>query len=131
MTVSAEQNRWFEKLVKQFRSLPGVEEDTDQNAGIILKITYNGKRRKITMSQSVSEIRDQKNQYYQIRKTLTELGILEGQKYVAPKRSRNPMTPQMVAARTAQQKSLRHGKMCGQQFGWQKCHWIGNMNYRL
>ncbi len=106
MTVSAEQNRWFEKLVKQFRSLPGVEEDTDQNAGIILKITYNGKRRKITMSQSVSEIRDQKNQYYQIRKTLTELGILEGQKYVAPKRSRNPMTPQMVAARTAQQKEF-------------------------
>lgn len=106
MTVSAEQSRWFEKLVKQFRSLPGVEEDTDQNAGIILKITYNGKHRKITMSQSVSEIRDQKNQYYQIRKTLTELGILEGQKYVAPKRSRNPMTPQMVAARTAQQKEF-------------------------
>ena len=86
--------------------MPGVEEDTDQNAGIILKITYNGKRRKITMSQSVSEIRDQKKQYYQIRQTLTELGILEGQKYVPQKRSRNPMTPQMVAARAVQQKEF-------------------------
>ena len=106
MTVSAEQSRWFEKLVKQFRSLPGVEEDTDQNAGMILKITYNGKRRKIYLSQSVSEIRDQKNQYYQIRQTLNDLGILEGQKYVPPKRSRNPMTPQMVAARAVQQKEF-------------------------
>ena len=106
MTVSAEQSRWFEKLVKQFRSLPGVEEDTDQNTEIILKITYNGKSRKILMSAISERNSDQKKQYYQIRQTLTELGILEGQKYVPPKRSRNPMTPQMVAARAVQQKEF-------------------------
>jgi len=106
MSISAAQNRWFEKLVKHLRILQGVQDEPDKNGCRTLNITYNGKSRKILLTTLVSDIRDQKNQYSQIRNTLTELGIEEGKNLVSVKRSRNPMTPKMIAARAAQQKEV-------------------------
>ena len=106
MSISAAQNRWLEKLVKLLVTLQGVQRESDKNGYITLSITYNGKLDKIILTTLVSNIRDQKNQYSQVRNTLTKLGIEEGKKLVSAKRSRNPMTPEMVAARVAQQKEF-------------------------
>ena len=106
MSISAAQNRWLEKLVKLLVTLQGVQQEPDKNGYITLSITYNGKLDQISLTTLVSDIRDQKNQYSQLRNTLTELGIEEGKKLVPAKRSRNPMTPEMVAARVAQQKEF-------------------------
>ena len=121
MTVSNTQNRWFEKLINQLLSLPGVERQNREDGGVILNLNYNGKYAKITITPSISKIRDQKSQYQEIRNTLTQLGVIEGQNFSAPKRTRNPMTPQMVALRAAQQnefnawqqvwKIVRHAEM--------------------
>lgn len=106
MSMSAAQNRWLEKLVKLLVTLQGVQQEPDKNGYTTLSITYNGKLDQINLTTLVSDIRDQKNQYSQVRNTLTELGIEEGKKLVPAKRSRNPMTPEMVAARVAQQKEF-------------------------
>ena len=106
MSISAAQNRWLEKLVKLLVTLQGVQQESDKNGYITLSITYNGKLDQINLTTLISDIRDQKNQYSQLRNTLTELGIEEGKKLVPAKRSRNPMTPEMVAARVAQQKEF-------------------------
>ena len=106
MSISAAQNRWLEKLVKLLVTLQGVQQEPDKNGYTTLSITYNGKLDQINLTTLVSDIRDQKNQYSQLRNTLTELGIEEGKKLVPAKRSRNPMTPEMVAARVAQQKEF-------------------------
>ena len=106
MSISAAQNRWLEKFVKLLLTLQGVQQESHKNSTITLAITHNGKFDKIILTTLVSDIRDQKNQYSQVRNTLTSLGIEEGKKLVPAKRSRNPMTPEMVAARVAQQKEF-------------------------
>ena len=106
MSISAAQNRWLEKFVKLLLTLQGVQQESHKNSTITLAITHNGKFDKIILTTLVSDIRDQKNQYSQVRNTLTSLGIEEGKKLVPAKRSRNPMTPEMIAARAAQQKEF-------------------------
>ena len=106
MSISSAQSRWLEKFVKLLLTLQGVQQESYKNGTITLAITHNGKFDKIILTTLVSDIRDQKNQYSQVRNTLTELGIEEGKKLVPAKRSRNPMTPEMVAARVAQQKEF-------------------------
>ena len=106
MSISAAQNRWLEKFVKLLLTLQGVQQESHKNSTITLAVTHNGKFDKIILTTSVSDIRDQKNQYSQVRNTLTALGIEEGKKLVPAKRSRNPMTPEMIAARAAQQKEF-------------------------
>ena len=106
MSISAAQNLWLEKFVKLLLTLQGVQQESHKNSTITLAITHNGKFDKIILTTLVSDIRDQKNQYSQVRNTLTQLGIEEGKKLVPAKRSRNPMTPEMIAARAAQQKEF-------------------------
>ena len=106
MSISTAQNRWLEKFVKLLLTLQGVQQESYKNGTITLAITHNGKFDKIILTTLVSDIRDQKNQYSQVRNTLTSLGIEEGKKLVPAKRSRNPMTPEMIAARAAQQKEF-------------------------
>ena len=106
MSISAAQNRWLEKFVKLLLTLQGVQQESYKNGTITLAITHNGKFDQIILTTLVSDIRDQKNQYSQVRNTLTQLGIEEGKKLVPAKRSRNPMTPEMIAARAAQQKEF-------------------------
>jgi hypothetical protein len=106
MSISTAQKRWLEKFVNLLLTFEGVKQESGNNGCITLAITCNGKFNKIILTTLVSEIRDQKNQYSQIRNTLTELGIEEGKNFVPAKRSRNPMTPEMIAARAAQQKEF-------------------------
>ena len=106
MSISAAQNRWLEKFVKLLLTLQGVQQESHKNSTITLAITHNGKFDQIILTNLLSDIRDQKNQYSQVRNTLTQLGIEEGKKLVPAKRSRNPMTPEMIAARAAQQKEF-------------------------
>ena len=106
MSISTAQNRWLEKFVKLLLTLQGVQQESHKNGTITLAITHNGKFDQIILTTLVSDIRDQKNQYSQVRNTLTQLGIEEGKKLVPAKRSRNPMTPEMIAARAAQQKEF-------------------------
>ena len=106
MSVSAEQNRWLNKIVEQMRSLGGVEHEVLNDGRMALEISYNGESRKVFLAGSASDFRAQKIQYGQIRKTLTELGIEEGLKFVAAKRSRKPMSPEMLAARAKQKKEF-------------------------
>ena len=106
MSGSDTQNRWLEKVVEQLRSIDGVEDEFLKDGRIALRISYRGERRKLLMARSASDYRAQKIQFSRIRETLTELGIKEGQKFVAAKPSRKPMTPEMLAARAKQQKEF-------------------------
>ena len=106
MSISTAQNRWLEKFVKLLLTLQGVQQESYKNGTITLAITHNGKFDQIILTNLLSDIRDQKNQYSQVRNTLTQLGIEEGKKLVPAKLSRNPMTPEMIAARAAQQKEF-------------------------
>ena len=106
MSGSATQDRWLKKVVEQLRAREGVEVETLKDGRIALEISYNGDSRKVFIAGSASDFRAQKNQYSQIRETLTELGIKEGLKFVAAKRSRKPMSPEMLAARAKQQKEF-------------------------
>ena len=106
MSISTAQNRWLEKFVKLLLTLQGVQQESYKNGTITLAIAHNGKFDQIILTNLLSDIRDQKNQYSQVRNTLTQLGIEEGKKLAPAKRSRNPMTPEMIAARAAQQKEF-------------------------
>jgi len=86
--------------------IDGVQHDVLEDGEIAFKILHNGNTREVKMAGSASEIRIQKDQFNQLRDTLTDLGIVEGQTFVAAKRSRIPMTPEMAAARARQQKEF-------------------------
>ena len=105
MAGSATQDQWHKKVVEQLCAREGVEHEDLNDGRIALKISYNGASRNVFLAGSSGDFRAQKNQYRQVRKTLTELGIAEGQEFAAAaKRSRRPMTPAMLAARAKQQK---------------------------
>ena len=106
MSGSATQNRWLEDVVGQLRSREGAGYEVLEDGRIALEISYNGESRKVFVAGSASDFRAQKIQYGQIRKTLTELGVEEGLKFVAAKRSRKPMSPEMLAAKVKQQKEF-------------------------
>jgi hypothetical protein len=106
MSGSAIQDQWLKKVVEQLRSMEGVEHEALKDGRIALTISSNGESRKVFMAGAASDFRAQKIQYGQIRKTLTDLGIREGQKFVAAKRSRKPMSPEILAARAKQQKEF-------------------------
>ena len=106
MSGSATQDQWLEKVVEQLRSREGVEVEVLKDGRMALNISYDGISRNVFMAGSAGDFRAQKIQYGQIRKTLTELGIKEGQNFVAVKRSRKPMSPEIRAARAKQQKEF-------------------------
>ena len=106
MSGSATQDQWLEMVVAQLRAREGVEHETLEDGRIALTISYNGPGRKVFLAGIAGDFRAQKTQYGQLRKTLTELGIEEGLTYVAAKRPRNGMSPQILAARAKQQKEF-------------------------
>ena len=106
MSENAAHIQWLEKVVEQLRARDGVEYVDQQDGRLSLSISCNGDSRNVTMTSVAGDYRMQKNQYALLRKALTELGIKEGQTYVAPKRPRKPMSPAMLAARAKQQKEF-------------------------
>jgi hypothetical protein len=106
MSGRAAQNRWLGKAVEQMRSMEGVTYEVLKDGRIALEISYNGESRKLIVADSASDYPAQKNQFRQIRDTLTELGITEGLEFVPAKRPRRPMSPDMLAAREKQKKDF-------------------------
>ena len=106
MAGSAERQQWLEKVVELLRAREGVAAEDQADGRMALEITYNGVSKTAYLAQKAGDFRTQKIQYGQLRKTLTELGIIEGQTFVAPKRSRKPMSPDMLAARAKRQKEF-------------------------
>ena len=106
MSSSAVQDQGLNKVVERLRSRDGVEYEVREDGRISFKISYNGESGNLLLARSAGDYRAHKNQYGQIRKTLTDLGIKEGQMFVAAKRSRKPMSPEMIAARARQQKEI-------------------------
>jgi hypothetical protein len=106
MSSSTEQDRWRTEIVEQLRSRDGVTHDIQEDGRIVLDISHNGQTLQVFFSGSANDFRSQKIQYGRLRKALTDLGIEEGRTFVAAKRSRKPMSPEMLAARAKQQKEF-------------------------
>ena len=106
MSGRATRNRWLGKAVEQMRAMEGVAHETLKDGRVALEIAYSGESRKLVVAGSASDYAAQKNQFRQIRDTLTELGITEGLEFVPAKRPRRPMSPEMLAAREKQKKDF-------------------------
>ena len=106
MSGSASQDQSVKKVVEQLCALEGVKYEDLEDGRTALTIAYNGDSRKVFVTVAGRDFRAQKVQFGQIRKSLTELGIKEGQEFVAAKRSRKPMSPDMLAARAKRQREF-------------------------
>ena len=106
MSDSGTQTQWLTKILQQLRSRDDVVSEILEDGRNSFEISYNGKSKKIFLPDVSSDFRTQKYQFSQLRKTLTELGIHEGQEFVGSKRSRRPMSQEMLAARAKNQKEF-------------------------
>ena len=106
MSVSAEQNQSLNSIIEQLRSIEGVEPEVLNDGRIALEISYNGESRKVLIAGSASDYRALKFLYSQIRETLTELGVKEGMAFVAARRSRRPVSQEMLAATAKKKKQF-------------------------
>ncbi len=106
MSDNEEQSRWLLRAAEQMGALEGVETEVLTDGRIALAISYGGDSRKLVLACAEAEYRDLKIQFNRIREALTELGIREGQTFVAPKRSRRPLSPEMLAARAKQEQAF-------------------------
>ena len=106
MSGSEIQKRWLETVVEQLCAREGVEQEVLKDGRTAFKISQNGKSRRVFLAAAESDFRTQKVQYSQMRKALSELGIAEGQEYVPARRPRRPMSAEMHAARSKQQKEF-------------------------
>ena len=98
MSVGAEQIQSLNNIIEQMRSIEGVEHEVLNDGRIALEISYGGESRTVFIAGSADDYRALKFQYNEIREALTELGIKEGMEFVAARRSRRTMSPEMVAA---------------------------------
>lgn len=99
MSMAAAQDQGLDKVVDQLCTMDGVECEKLVDGRVGLELSYNGASAEVFINVSASDYRIQKIQFSHLRKSLTELGVREGQTYAAPKLPRRPMTPQMRAAR--------------------------------
>ena len=106
MSNGVTQDQWLKKVAALLRSREGVETDNRNDGRTEFKISHNGASGSVFLSGTARDFRTQKIQYGQLRKTLTDLGILEGQQFVPAKRARNRMSPEILAARAKQQKEF-------------------------
>jgi hypothetical protein len=106
MSISAEQDRWLNRVVEQLRSIEGVAYELLDDGRIALDIPCNGDSRKILMAGPACDYRALKHQYGQLCEALTELGIDEGAQFVAVRRSRRPMSEEMLAASAKKQQAF-------------------------
>lgn len=106
MFPSEEQKRWLEAIADQLRARDDVVCEEREDGGLAFALSYNGARGALALSAAAPDFRSLKDQYSQMRAALTGLGIREGAEYVAPKRSRQPLSPQMLAARAKQRKEF-------------------------
>ena len=106
MSGSDEQNRWLGRVLEQLRAIDGVADEELSDGRIVLEFSHDGKTRKLVMAGTARDYRALKIQYGRIRKALTELGIEEGAKFVAARRSGRPVSPEMLAASAQRQQAF-------------------------
>lgn len=106
MPTKTTQDQWLNNVVDQLRALDGVTCETEEGGRIGLKISHDGNSSEIWIAVSGNDYRTHKIQYVDLRRMLTELGIIEGQTYVAAQLPRRPMTPQMRTAREKQKNTF-------------------------
>lgn len=106
MSKDATQDQWLNSVIDQLCALDDVVCKTGEDGRIGLTIAGNGDSREVFLTVAGNDYRTQKIQYSQLCQTLTELGIEEGQTYVAPPLPRRPMTPPMRAAREQQKNAF-------------------------
>lgn len=102
MSSDTTQDQWLNTVIDQLCALDGVACEASEDGRIGLTISRDGDSREILLTVTGNDYRAQKIQYGELHRALTELGIEEGQNYVAPPLPRRPMTPQMRAAREQQ-----------------------------
>ena len=102
MSRSTTQDQWLNTVIDHVHCLESVEYEYEEDSRVRLTISCGGDSREVFLTVSGTDYRTQKIQYSQLRKTLMELGIKEGQTFVAAKLPSRPMTPQMRAARAKQ-----------------------------
>lgn len=102
MSSDTTQDQWLNSVIDQLSALDGVTCRTSDDGFFALCISRDGNSEEITLGITGNDYRTQKIQYGELRRALTELGVEEGQTYVAPPLPRRPMTPQMRAARELQ-----------------------------
>ena len=95
-------DKWLDTVIDQMRALDGVVCGDEIDNHIDVSISRKGETKELSVAISHTDYRAQKVQYSQLRDLLTELGVKEGQTFVAAKLPRRPMTPQMRAAREKQ-----------------------------
>ena len=106
MSVSTEQNQSLDNIIEKLRSMEGVEHEVLNDGRIALEISYGGECRKVFIAGSADDYRALKLQYSRIRDALTELGIKEGMEFVAARRSRRPLSQEMLAAAAKKKKEF-------------------------
>lgn len=106
MSHSATQDQWLDTVLEQLGALDGVETDELEDGRIALRLSYNGLACDIFLAASADDYRSQKVQYAALCKAIAELGIKEGQSFVAPPPARRALTPQMIAAREQRKKNF-------------------------
>jgi hypothetical protein len=99
MSNGAAQEHGLNKVVDQMCAMDGVVCEKLADGRIALQFTYNGAIGEVFLVVSDNDYRFQKIQFSRLRDTLTELGVTEGQTFVAPALPKRPMTPPMRAAR--------------------------------
>jgi len=106
MLVSAEQNQSLNAIIEQLCSIEGVQREVLHDGRIALEISYNGESRKLVIAGSAGDYPGLKHQYRQIREALDELGMKEGMAFVPPRRSRRPLSPEMLAAASTKKQAF-------------------------
>ena len=99
MSKGAAQDQGLNKVVDQMSAMDGIVCEKLADGRIELRFSYEGATRELFLTVSDSDYRFQKIQFSRLRETLAELGVSEGQTFVAPALPKRPMTPPMRAAR--------------------------------
>lgn len=106
MSRSATQDQWFETVLDQLRALDGVECVALEDGRTALTFSFNGRTGELFLAAVADDYRARKIQYAALCEAITELGITEGQSFVAPPPARRALTPQMIAAREHRKKTF-------------------------
>ena len=102
MTKCSKQNVWLNRVVKQICARDGVSAQEQDNDQLSLEIVHQGKHAVITLVIRGNDYALHKQQYNDLRNTLTAIGISEGAPYVPLPLTKRGLTPAIRRAR------LRH-----------------------
>ncbi|MEK9683084.1 MAG: hypothetical protein VW226_00930 [Rhodospirillaceae bacterium] len=107
---TSSQTRWFQRVLSKVSAREGTELQQLETGHIAIRIRFNGHESNIELFGPNASYAEQKEEFSNLRKLLTELGIQEGESYSAPAPPRRGMTPMIQQARARQKREFE---------GWQ------------